>query len=80
MALSDTKVLAAYARSRGRCECTRHHSEPDAPHSEDRCKKEFLGREYWRPFYSDEDAGPEGIEVLCISCYRMVTAQSAVPA
>lgn len=73
MALDDPRIIAAYQRSLGRCECTADHADtPNTLAHDGRCTKTFLGREYWRAFES-----PDGALIYCITCNRAATTNAA---
>jgi len=77
MAFSDKTKDEAYARSGGRCECTRQHAGmADAPHHGGRCTKAFTRQGNWEAHHkvAVSSGGSDNLsncEVLCTKCHEL---------
>jgi len=75
MAFPDSVKDQAFARSGGRCECTRQHSSVwEAPHQERRCPRTFT--RYGGNWEAHHIAvgGPDTLsncEALCLTCHSL---------
>ena len=77
MPFSDSIRGQGFARSGGRCECTRiHMGVTNAPHHGERCPTTLAGVEGWEAHHiTAVGAGGQDIlsncEILCVTCHQL---------
>ena len=75
MAFPESVMNRAFARSGGRCECTRQHllDDSDAPHRDGRCAKVLTRHGQWHADHVKSDGPPvfSNCEVLCVACHKL---------
>jgi len=82
MAFSETVKDQAFARSGGRCECTRAHNGMIAPHHGLRCTKTFTRYGRWEAHHivAESRGGSDTLsncEALCPDCHRLTQSYGA---
>ena len=83
MAFSEEVIDKAFAKSGGKCECTRQHAGQTAPHHGGKCPRATLRYGLGEPHHIKmvKDGGNdlvENCEFICLECYT--AANAAVPA
>ena len=79
----DAVIEHAFARSGGRCECTRHHTGQHVPHHSGRWPRKFsrYGDEWEAKSIVPQTTGEPGstshvealgVEILCLHCCRLI--------
>lgn len=85
MEFSEAVVDQVFARTGGKCECTRQHAGRTAPHHGGRCPHAMLryGLGIPRAIKTEGQGGKataENCEMVCIDCNILIEAESAAPA
>lgn len=73
MPFSEIVKDQAFARSGGRCECTRQHTGQNAPHHGGRCPNTFTRHGAWEAHHIAADGSDtlSNCEALCTTCHEL---------
>lgn len=80
MEFSESVIDQVFARTGGKCECTRQHADKTAPHHGGKCPHAVLryGLGIPRPIKSEQAGGKptaDNCEIVCTDCNVLIDAE-----